>query len=255
MIRVAVSGTGLMGQVVLSAAGAEENMEVVGVLAPHGAPGSYEAANGSVYPQYTDPVELFDEVRVDVVVDFTHASFTDELVKAALASDVRLVIGTSGIYPETIERLRHGCAEQNLGAVVAPNFATGAIALIHQARMLARQFDYVQIIECHREGKADAPSGTALEIARQMREARGRDFERALSASGFEYGGIRVSSMRMPGLAARHEVILSGNGQRYTLVHESLDRTSFMPGVLLAVQEVMERSELASFEEILGFAK
>lgn len=257
-IRVAVSGIGNMGEAVIAAVETERDMEIVGVLTSRSTLGDHQSISGLMYPQYADPVELFDNVHVEVVVDFTHASFTNELVDATLASGVRLVIGTSGVSLETIERLRDGCVEQNLGAVIAPNFSEVAVLFMHQARLISSRFDFVEIIEYHGEHKLDAPSGTALEIARQMRDARGRDFERGFGSQesrGVEYGGIAIHSVRMPGFVARQDVIFSRHGETFTLSHNSTGRDSFIPGVLLAILEVTKRNKLFGFDEILGLLK
>ena len=251
MIRVVVSGTGNMGKVVLSAVEAHDELEVAGVIGPRGEQGQHVAASGAVYPLHADPAALLAEVRPDVVVDFTNAQFTLALVGAALAAGVRPVIGTSGMSAETLERLRRGCEKQRLGGVVAPNFAIGAVVLMHLATIAARHFDGAEIIELHHDRKVDAPSGTALETARMMRAARGSDFahpEPEITSiegtRGGAEGGVGIHSVRLPGLVAHQEVILGGQAQTLSLRHDSSGRESFVPGVLLAIDEVMRRDEL-----------
>ncbi len=236
MIRVAVHGTGQMGSLVRATVEAQDDMEFVG---------AFEPLEGG------EAREFFASARPDVVVDFTNASATGALVDAALEAGVRPVIGTSGVPADVIERLRSGCAERGLGAVVAANFALGAVVLIHAATIAARYFDSAEIIELHHDRKVDAPSGTALDTARRMRAARGRDFAHPdpelthiPGTRGGVEGGVGVHSVRLPGFVAHQEVIFGGTGQTLTFRHDSTGRDSFMPGVLLAIREVMQRDRL-----------
>jgi 4-hydroxy-tetrahydrodipicolinate reductase len=260
MIRVVVSGSGQMGALVVETIEAQNDMEVAGVIEPLEEAGDHISTSGTVYGRHADPAELFAVAHPDVVVDFTNASFTPHLVEAALANGVRPVIGTSGQTEETIEALRAGCAERGVGAVVAANFAIGGVVLMHLAQIASRHFDYAEVIEQHHERKVDAPSGTALETARLMREARGADFEHnepdlehIPGGRGAEQGGVAIHSVRLQGLVAHQEVIFGGQGQTLTLRHDSMGRDSFMPGVLLAVREVMQRDRLViGLEELIG---
>ena len=252
MIHVAVSGTGAMGRTVLAMVEAEEGMECAGIVEPLADAGDYTAANGVVYPLTPNPAELFTGTQPDVVVDFTNASATARLVEAALDARVRPVIGTTGVEAETVDALRAGCAERKLGGVIAPNFAIGAVVLMHVAEIAGRFFDSAEIIELHHHGKVDAPSGTARETALRMRAARGSDFARppdpepvrVEGTRGGVEGGVGIHSVRLPGLVAHQEVIFGGLGQTLTFRHDSTGRDSFMPGVLLAIREVMQRDAL-----------
>jgi 4-hydroxy-tetrahydrodipicolinate reductase len=262
MIRVVVSGSGNMGSTVLAAVEAAEGMEPVGVIEPMAERGVYAAASGVSYPIDPDPAALFATVNADVVVDFTNAQFTPGLVDAALAAGVRPVIGTSGQTDETVETLRAGCEQAGRGAVVASNFALGAVVLMHLAQVAAPYFDAAEIIELHHDGKVDAPSGTALDSARLMRAARGSDFDHPEpelthidGTRGGVEGGVGIHSVRLPGLVAHQEVLFGGVGQTLTLRHDSTGRDSFMPGVLLAVRAVMERDELVvGLDALIGLA-
>lgn len=263
MIRVVMSGDGRMGQALLAALESQDDIEVVGVLAPLGpATGEFAATSGTVYAMHADPATLFAYAHPDVVVDFTHAAWTAELVEAALAHGVRPVIGTSNVAPETLEALRDGCARRGLGGVYAANFAIGAVVLMHLAQIAARYFDAAEVVELHHDGKVDSPSGTAMETARRMRAVRGRDFdhptpqvEHAPGARGAELGGAGLHALRLPGLVAHQEVIFGGPGQTLTLRHDSFGRDSFGPGVLLAVREVMRRDSLVEgLDSLIGLA-
>lgn len=245
MIRVAISGSGQMGDLVRATIEAQPDMEVAGIVEPLG------ESSGGAYPVEREAAALFARVSPDVVIDFTNAAFTPTLVDAALAAGVRPVIGTSGVTPEVIERLRAGCEEARLGAFVAPNFALGAVVLMYLAEVAAPYFESAEIIELHHERKVDAPSGTALETARRMRGARASDFahpdptlEHIPGTRGGNEGGVGIHSVRLPGFVAHQEVIFGGQGQTLTLRHDSTGRDSFMPGVVLATRAVMDLDHL-----------
>ncbi len=251
MIRVAVSGLGQMGRMVMSAVEAEADLELVGVVEPQQPAGDHVSPGGATLPMRPDPAALFAAVAPDVVVDFTNATFTPTLAAAAVAAGIRPVIGTSGVDAETVALLRSGLADRRVGGVVAANFALGAVLLMHLAQIAARYFDSAEIIELHHDRKVDAPSGTALTTARLMREARARDFGHNVPSltpldhtRGGAEGGIAIHSVRLPGLVAHQEVIFGGTAQTLSLRHDSYGRESFMPGVLLAVRAVMEREGL-----------
>lgn len=251
MIRVAVCGVGQMGRTVIEAVEAAEDMQIVGTLSPRGNASDHRSTSGTVYGVHADPAELFAATHPDVVIDFTNAAYTPRLLAAAFASGVRPVIGTSGIQGETLAQLRDGCATHHLGGVLAPNFALGAVVLMHFAQQAARLFDTAEVIELHHDRKVDSPSGTALATARMMREARGSDFryrtsdlEHIPGARGAVEGGIGLHSVRLPGYVASQEVILGAMGQTLTLRHDTVSRECYMPGVLLATRAVMEREGL-----------
>ena len=252
MIRVAITGTGQMARLVLATIEAQPDLDAVGLVEPTGVTtGEFRGDSGAVYPLSDDPAALFASIHPDVVVDFTNAAFTSRLVEAALAHGVRPVIGTSGVDAVTVERLRVASAEAKRGAVVAANFAIGSVLQTHMAAIAARFFDSAEIIELHHERKVDAPSGTSLTTARMMRDARGRDFDMTVTelrhiegTSGGAVGGIPIHSVRLRGFVASQEVIFGGTGQTLTIRHDSTGRDSFMPGVLIAVREVMNRDTL-----------
>ncbi len=252
MIRVAVSGAGQMGRLVLETVAAQPDMEPVGVVEPLGAhEPTLTLAGGATAPVHATPEDLFAATNPDVIVDFTNAAFTPQLVEATAAAGVRLVAGTSGVTDETIEGWRAACASRGLGGVYAANFAIGAVLLMHMTAIASKFFDSAEVIELHHDRKVDSPSGTALATARMMREARGSDFvantpdlEHIEGARGANTGGIPIHSVRLPGFVASQEVIFGGQGQTLSLRHDSTGRDSFMPGVILAVREVMQRQEL-----------
>lgn len=252
MIRIAITGTGQMARLVLATVEAQPDFDPVGLVEPMGvATDEFRGGSGAVYPLTADPAALFAAVHPDVVVDFTNAAFTARLVEAALAHGVRPVIGTSGVDAATVARLRAASAEAKRGAVIAANFAIGAVLQMHMAALAARFFDSAEIIELHHDRKVDAPSGTSLTTAQMMRAARGRDFDSNVpdlrhieDTRGGAAGGIPIHSIRLPGFVASQEVIFGGTGQILTLRHDSTGRDSFMPGVVIAIREVMRRDAL-----------
>lgn len=202
-------------------------------------------------PVYHDAALFFSDLRPDVVVDFTNAEWTPSLAREALAAGCRLVIGTTGLDATFLALLERECRERNLGAVVAANFAIGAVLMMHFARQASRFFDAAEIIELHHDQKVDSPSGTAAATAQLMRAARDRDFshrdsdrETIAGARGAEHGGVAIHSVRLPGLVAHQEVIFGGLGQTLTIRHDSTGRDSFMPGVVAACRDVMYADEL-----------
>jgi len=250
VIRVVVCGSGNMGSQVLATIEAQDDLEPVGIIEPlyqaaESAEGGERLADSqTVYAMHADPAALFARAQPDVVIDFSNAAFTATL-------GVRPVIGTSSVPDEVVARLRAGLAERRLGGVLAPNFALGAVLLMHLAKIAAPHFDAAEVIELHHDGKVDSPSGTAVATAQLIREARGQDLshrdseiEHLPGARGAQLGGVGLHSVRLPGLVAHQEVIFGGQGQTLTLRHDSTGRDSFMPGVLLAVREVMHRDEL-----------
>jgi 4-hydroxy-tetrahydrodipicolinate reductase len=199
---------------------------------------------------------------VEVVVDFSRPEATAAAVEGLLADGVHLVSGTTGLPPELMDDLANLAGKADNGnAVWAPNYALGAVLAMHFAAVAGRFYPAAEVIELHHQGKADAPSGTALRTARAIAAAGERDAgpgaagESVPGARGGEVDGVRVHSVRLPGLVAHQEVIFGGQGEVLTLRHDSLDRSSFMPGVLLAVQAVATRPGLTvGLEPLLGLA-
>ncbi len=202
-------------------------------------------------PVYKEIEACFTEEQPDVLIDLTNPETGKVHLRKALEHGVRPVIGTTGFTDEDIKELSAEAEKKKLGAVIAPNFAIGAILLMKLSRMAARYMDDVEIIEQHHDRKLDAPSGTAMKTAQMISEVREEkrqghpdEPEAWEHARGAEYEGMRVHSVRLPGRVAHQEVIFGGEGQTLTLRHDSLNRTSFMPGVRLAVEKVMETTGL-----------
>lgn len=245
-LRVVVSGSGKMGRQVAVAVAAEPGMKPVAFL-----DGLATAGKADHLPVYNDAGACFDEKHPDVVIDFSNGEWTPKLAETALPRGVRMVIGTTGLSSEFMQWLEKEAKERKTGAVVAANFAIGAVLMMHFAKQAARFFENAEIIELHHDQKVDAPSGTAKTTAELMRAAREADFvwraaekETIPGTRGGESGGVAIHSVRLPGLVAHQEVIFGGLGQTLTIRHDTTGRDSFMPGVIAATRQVMELDHL-----------
>ena len=260
-IRVVVAGAlGKVGSEMVAAVQRDPALRLVGAVEVRGSQHELPLTNGSLVPLGADVNAILDRTRPRVLVDFTRADAAMANVRAAFKHRVSPVVGTTGLSADDLAEIRDLCAATGVGAVVASNFALGAVLLMHFARVAARYFDHAEIIELHHDQKADAPSGTALTTARLMRESRGGDLASAATGKytlegvrGGVQGGVNIHSVRLPGLVAHQEVIFGGLGQTLTLRHDSISRESFVPGVLMAVKEVVKRQDLvAGLEGLLG---
>lgn len=247
MIRVLVAGAnGKMGREVISAVSAADGMELVGAV-DIGAIGKIiELDAGSDIAIRGDLAAALADVDPDVMVDFTRPSAVEGNIRTALAAGVDCVVGTTGLSDEKLSEIALAAPEGTC-LFVAPNFAIGAVLMMDFAEKAARFMPSVEIIELHHDKKVDAPSGTALRTARLIAASRGEDPPTPgresenpgmEGARGAVANGVHVHSVRLPGLVAHQEVIFGGQGQTLTIRHDSIDRTSFMPGVLLAIREV-----------------
>jgi 4-hydroxy-tetrahydrodipicolinate reductase len=247
-VRVGVIGAaGRMGATVCAAVTAAADLELVAAVDTAG-PAS---PAGPAIPVSAD-LEALAAAGTEVAVDFTVAGAAVAAAEWCSAHGIHSVIGTTGLDDESLERLRRVFSpDSGLGCVVAPNFAIGAVLMMRFAELAAPWFDSAEIIELHHDAKVDAPSGTAMLTARRMSEASGEwgadptKIEVVPGArGGMGPGGIRIHSVRLRGLVAHQEVLLGGAGQSLTIRHDSYDRQSFMPGVLLAVRQVAARPGL-----------
>ncbi len=190
------------------------------------------------------------QTKAQVVVDFTTAAAAMKNAGCIIESGARPVIGTSGLLPEQVAELQKLCNKQNLGGIIVPNFAIGAVLMMKYSQDAAKYFPHVEVIEMHHDRKADAPSGTAIKTANLLAESRGSappsvDEKEILSgARGANAEDICIHSVRLPGLVAHQEVIFGGQSQTLTIRHDSIHRDSFMPGVCLACKKVMDLNEL-----------
>ncbi len=258
-IKVVVTGaTGRMGSEVARALAAEPGFELTGLVSRKAVDGRLPGWEG--IPAATTVGELLAGIRADALVDFTVAEAAFENARVAVRHGVAPVIGTSGLSSDQVATLAEEARAAGVGGAVVPNFAVGAVLMMHLARQAARFFDSAEIIELHHDGKADAPSGTAVATARLLAEARPGGFRRNVptreplpGSRGAEYAGISIHAVRLPGLVAHQEVIFGGRGQTLTIRHDSTSRESFIPGVLLAVRRVVETHQFYfGLDAILG---
>ncbi|MGV0792612.1 4-hydroxy-tetrahydrodipicolinate reductase [Mycolicibacterium sp. XJ1819] len=199
-----------------------------------------------------DPLSELVDTETDVVIDFTHPDVVMDNLKFLIDNGIHAVVGTTGFTDDRLEQVKSWLAAKPETAVlIAPNFAIGAVLSMHFAQQAARFFESVEVVELHHPHKADAPSGTAVRTARLIAEARKElppnpdATSTALDgARGADVDGVPVHSVRLAGLVAHQEVLFGTEGETLTIRHDSIDRTSFVPGVLLAVRGVAERPGL-----------
>ncbi|WP_085523570.1 4-hydroxy-tetrahydrodipicolinate reductase [Tuberibacillus sp. Marseille-P3662] len=197
-------------------------------------------------PVYTDIDRCFSNETVDVLIDFTHPDIGKKHIQKAINYNIRPVIGTSGFTSEDVDYFTKEAKAKELGGMIAPNFAVGAVLMMKFSQMAAKYLPDVEIIEKHHDQKKDAPSGTAVKTAEmihnnreEMTQGHPEEQELIQGARGAEDQGLRIHSVRLPGLVAHQEVIFGGDGQLLTVKHDSFNRKSFMSGVRYAVDTVM----------------
>ncbi|MBC8104918.1 MAG: 4-hydroxy-tetrahydrodipicolinate reductase [Cytophagales bacterium] len=238
LIGVAIAGAGgRMGQETVRAVSAEPDMRIAAEVR-----------------RDSDLAARLRDSHADVLVDFTVPRSVMPNLRIALAAKVVPIVGTTGLSTEDLAEIRSLCEQNGTGALVAPNFAIGAVLLMQFAQQAAKYLPDVEIIEMHHERKLDAPSGTAVKTAALIAAARDASlaqqdlpgaFETVSGARGGRAeGGVPVHSIRLPGFVASQEVIFGGPGQRLSLRHDSIDRASFMPGVVLAIRRAASLSGL-----------
>lgn len=263
-LRVAVAGAaGRMGREVVRAVYEAEGMEMVAAIDRHhdGEDAGELAGVGLLgVPISSDLAAALRNSGAEVVVDFTVPASALSNIHAAITAGVSPVIGTTGLTPDDLAQVGAWAKAASLGALFAPNFAIGAVLMMQFAAQAARYLPDVEIIELHHENKLDSPSGTALMTAQRIAAARterpkpppASPVEKIPGARGASWDDIPIHSVRLPGYVAHQEVIFGGLGQTLTLRHDSLDRRSFMPGVVLAVRRVRSLSGLVvGLEQVL----
>ncbi len=248
--RVVVAGAaGRMGRAAVRTIARRDDMLLVGALGRAAGVGQDAGALAGAgplgVPVGADLGEIFLAARPTVLVDLSRGDAVAAHAAVALDHGVPVVIGATGIPEAHLAELRTRCREAQAGVLVAPNFALGALLMMEFARRAARFFPHVEITELHHDRKRDAPSGTAVRTARLIAAARGAapeaavaDTEQAAGARGGVIDGVRVHSVRLPGLVAHQEVLFGGPGQTLLIRHDSLSEESFMPGLVLAIQRV-----------------
>ena len=252
MIRVGVFGAaGRMGATVCRAVADAPDMELVAAVDPfHAGIDLHQLGIAGTQIQVAAKPDALETAGAEVVVDFTVADAARENLRWCAEHGVHAVVGTTGFSDEELATFTELFDKSDGNAVIAPNFAIGAVLLMRFAELAAPYFDSVEIIELHHDNKADAPSGTAMHTAQRISAASkewGADPTTKLvvpGARGSRVHDIPVHSVRLRGLVAHEEVLFGTEGQTLSLRHDSIDRSSFMPGVLLAVRKVRERPGL-----------
>lgn len=237
-IRVAVAGaSGRMGQEVVKMLGEDQTLIYTGPLDTRVSDAELE--------------RQLDEMKPDVLVDFTTPHSVYRHMEMCLRRQIRPVVGTTGLSPEQLQDLTARYKEAGLGAIIAPNFAIGAILCMKFAAIAAKYMPHVEIIELHHDRKLDAPSGTALKTAEMIAAVREKqqqghpdETETIAGARGADYDGFRIHSVRLPGMVAHQEVLFGATGQTLSIRHDSINRESFMPGVNMAIKAVMNLDSL-----------
>jgi 4-hydroxy-tetrahydrodipicolinate reductase len=236
-IRVGVLGAqGKVGQAICQAVEAADDLALVAQI------------------DKDDTLDLLVESGAQVVVDFTHPDVVMGNLEFVIKHGIHAVVGTTGFDEGRLETVRGWLADQpEIGVLIAPNFAIGAVLCMRFAEQAARYFESVEIVELHHPNKADAPSGTAARTAQLIAAAREKAGSAPIpdattseldGARGASVDGVRVHSVRLAGLVAHQEVLLGTQGETLTIRHDSIDRSSFAPGVLLGVREIGRRPGL-----------
>ena len=249
-----------MGLEVCRAVHAEEGMTLHVVVDPAFAERDYLGPAGPDL-QVAQSISSLAGGQIDVAVDFTSAEAAVDNIRWCLNEKTAVVVGTTGMSPDILREVEELCSQKDGHVVVAPNFAIGAVLAMRFAEMAAAWMPDAEVIELHHEGKADSPSGTAIKTAEGIVRGRragpsgapGGQTETIPGARGAEMEGVHIHSVRLPGLVAHQEVIFGSRGQTLSIRHDSTDRTSFMPGVILAIREIGERPGLTvGLENLLG---
>jgi len=237
-----LGASGRMGREVCRAVDAADDLTLVAAVDPH-----HEGVELGNLVVAGSP-EAFEDVAV--AVDFTTPRSVIENARWCLGRGMHMVIGTTGIEGDGLEEIRRLTGSGDANAIVAPNFAIGAALMMRFAEQAARYFDAAEVIELHHDRKVDAPSGTAITTAQRIGAARAGAWEAPggdgshPGARGADVEGIRVHGVRLPGLLAHQEVIFGSPGQTLTVRHDTIDRSAFIPGVLLAIRSVADRPGL-----------
>lgn len=257
-MQVAVVGAGgRMGSEVCRAVDGAQDLDLVAAVDPHAAGRAIAGIDHG--PVIVAGVGEVDLAAVDVAVEFSGPATVRDNVVALLGAGVDVVVGATGMDDDDLDVVAAAATAADRRVFVAPNFAIGAVLMMQFAAAAARHLPAVEVVELHHDDKVDAPSGTALRTADLVADARTADVDPVggddehPGARGHTHRGVPIHSIRLPGLVAHQEVVAGGVGQTLTIRHDSLDRTSFMPGVLLAVRAVAAQQQplLVGLEHLL----
>lgn len=245
-IKVIIAGfKGKMGSAAMKMVKSDADLDLVALLDPF----ATETVSDGI-PVFKDKSQLVG-FKADVWVDFTMPAVAYDNTRFALENGFSPVVGTTGFSEEELTELIAFSKEKKIGGLIAPNFAVGAILLMEFATKAAKYFPNLEIIELHHDHKKDAPSGTAVKTAEMIRDVRRSKKQGAIDeietipgARGADFDGMRIHSVRLPGLVAHQEVIFGAEGEGLTLRHDSYDRTSFMNGVNIGIKAVVKQDKL-----------
>jgi 4-hydroxy-tetrahydrodipicolinate reductase len=259
LVGVVVHGAaGRVGQEVVKAVCQDPATRLVGAVDIKIPGAVLVLPDGGTVPFSTDFKAIIDQCQPDVVVDFSVPKASMPAVRIAAKAGVNMVIGTTGFSAAELEEMKMLAGANEIGIVAAPNFALGAVLMMHLAKIAGKFMDHAEIIELHHDKKLDAPSGTSLLTAKAMAEARGKAFlppsagERTESR-GQDVSGISIHSIRMPGLMAHQEVLFGAAGQTLSIRHDTINRECYMPGVMLAVKAVVkQKGFIYGLDKLLG---
>jgi 4-hydroxy-tetrahydrodipicolinate reductase len=252
-ITVLVHGAlGKMGKEVVAAISRDPELEMVGAVDIKATQDQLTLPDGSTkVPLSTDLSSLLKTCHPKVLLDFTIAEAAMSAARIALKQGINVVIGTSGLTAENLKEIAQLSEANKVGAMVAPNFTIGIAVLLNAVKSAAKFFDYVDISEMHHHEKVDAPSGTALATAKAMVQSRGKPFlcsktkkETLSGTRGGEVDGVTIHSVRLPGFVASQEVVFGGQGQTLRIRHDTIGRECYMPGVIMATKEIVNRKGL-----------
>ncbi len=255
-IRVFIAGAcGKMGSETVKTILDQDDMEIVGAsdIQNKGADISVVLGTEPLGLEISGDldIEKLKKLKVDILVDFTNPQSVFTNAKTAISAGVVPVIGATGLDEHEIAELEEMSKEHGVGIFIAPNFALGAILMMKFAQETAKYFKNVDIIEYHHDQKLDAPSGTALITAdmiskerKPMVQGHPNEFEKIPGSRGGDINGLRVHSVRLPGMIAHQEVIFGGYGQTLTIRHDAYTRETYMPGVMLAIRKAYKMSGL-----------
>ncbi len=248
MIKVLVNGAlGKMGRTVLTTVRQQDDMELVGAVDVNGAGKTVEDVVVEV-----DLATALAAHKPDVVVDFTRPDVVMQSLKVILNAGVNAVVGTTGFTQEDLAQVKKLAQQNQVGAMIAPNFAMGAVVMMKLAEEAAKYFPKVEIIEMHHDQKVDAPSGTAVLTAQKIAKIRGGfvqqgradEVEKWEHARGADYEGMKIHSVRLPGFVASQTVIFGSMGETLTIKNDPVSRECYMPGVMRGIRAIVERKGL-----------
>ncbi len=269
-IKVIICGAcGKMGQEATKTVSKEENLDLVGAIDINNTEKDIGliTQNQALGIYISNDLEyVISNTAPQVMIDFTAPTVVKEHIHTALQNNIVPVVGTTGLTNEDLEEINEWIQSYETGAIIAPNFALGAILMMKFSCIAARFLPQVEIIELHHDQKIDAPSGTALKTAQMIKEEqenfgisstsenKTEEIEKINGARGGKIGDIHLHSVRLQGKVAHQEVMFGGKGQTLSIRHDSLDRSSFMPGLVMAVKEAVGLKKLIyGLENLIEF--